>query len=110
MAYARDMGEETPDMIEDSPMFAADPNRRPGGSKWHRDRPDYDKIRADVLEYLAVMLWEEMMYLRDGTEPEGTGIPREARLQNISAGTSQYASWTMKDLRPRGMWDQPLQL
>jgi hypothetical protein len=97
-------------MIEDSPMFADDPNRRPGGATWYRDRPDYDKIRADVLEFLAVMLWEEMMYLRDGAEPQGTGIPREARLQNISAGTSGYADWTMKDLRPRGLWNQPLSL
>jgi hypothetical protein len=110
MTYARDMGEDNPDMIEDSPLFADDPNRRPGGAYWYRDRPDYDKIRADLLEYLAVMLWEEMMYLRDGTEPQGTGIPRSGRLQNISAGTSQYADWTMKDLRPRGLWDKPLQL
>jgi hypothetical protein len=104
------MDEETPDMIEDSPLFANDPNRRPGGAYWYRDRPDYDKIRADILEYLAVMLWEEMMYLRDGVEPQGTGIPREARLQNISADTSKYADWTMKDLRPRGQWNQPLSL
>jgi len=58
------MGEGTPDMIEDSPQFANDLNRWPGGPEWHRDRPDYDKIRADLLEFPAVMLWEEMMYLR----------------------------------------------
>jgi hypothetical protein len=110
MTYARDMGEDNPDMIEDSPLFADDPNRRPGGAYWYRDRPDYDKIRADLLEYLAVMLWEEMMYLRDGTEPQGTGTSRKGRLGNISAKTSEYLSYTMKDLRPRGLWDQPLQL
>lgn len=97
-------------MIEDSPLFANDPNRRPGGAQWHRDRPDYDKLRADTLEFLAVMLWEEMMYLRDGVEPQGTGIPREARLQNISAHTSDYLYLTMKDVRPRGLWDEPLSL
>lgn len=94
-------------MIEDSPLFADDPNRQPGGAYWHRDRPDYDKIRADTLEFLAVMLWEEMMYLRDGAEPAGSGLPREARLRNISAKTNEYLFWTMKDLRPRGLWDQP---
>lgn len=104
------MSEDIPDMIEDSPIFADDPNHRPGGAYWYRDRPDYDKVRADVLESLAVMLWEEMMYLRDGTEPLGTGIPREGRLQNISAKTSEYLTYTMKDLRPRGLWDQPLSL
>jgi len=95
-------------MIEDSPLFADDPNRRPGGPKWHRDRQDYDKVRADLLEFLAVMLWEEMLYLRDGTEPQGTGISRAGRLKNISAHTGKYADWTMKDLRPRGLWDQPM--
>lgn len=98
------------DPIEDHPMFAADPNRRPGGAYWYRDRPDYDKVRATLLEHLAVMLWEEMLYLRDGSEPEGTGIPRQARLNNISADTSAYADYTMKDLRPRGQWNQPLRL
>jgi hypothetical protein len=110
MIYTPGMSEDIPDMIEDSPIFADDPNRRPGGAYWYRDRPDYDKVRADVLESLAVMLWEEMMYLRDGAEPQGTGIPREGRLQNISAKTSEYLTYTMKDLRPRGLWDQPLSL
>jgi hypothetical protein len=98
------------DPIEGSPMYATDPNRRPGGAYWYRDRPDYDNVHANILEHLAVMLWEEMLYLRDGSEPEGTGIPRQARLSNISAGTSAYANYTMKDLRPRGLWDQPLRL
>jgi hypothetical protein len=97
-------------MVEDHPRFKDDPNRQPGGPKWHRDRPDYDKVRADIAENLAVMLWEEMMYLRDGGVAKGSGLPREARLQNISAETSVYADWTMKDLRPRGLWDQPLSL
>lgn len=91
-------------------MYANDPNHQPGGAYWNRDRPDYDKIRADILEYLVVMLWEEMMYLRDGTEPEGTGIPREARLQNIRADTIKYRSYTMKDVRPQGAWEQSIQL
>jgi hypothetical protein len=104
------MSEEIPDLIEDSPLFANDPAHRPGGPKWHRDRPDYDKVRADILEFLAVMLWEEMMYLRDGTEPQGTGTSRKGRLGNISAKTSEYADWTMKDVRPRGLWDKPLVL
>jgi hypothetical protein len=98
------------DMIEDHPMFADDPNRRPGGSYWHKDHPDYDKVRADVLEYLALMLWEEMTYLRDGVEPEGTGLPRKGRLQGIVAKTAEYRSYTMKDVRPRGVWDQPIHL
>jgi hypothetical protein len=110
MIYARGMSEDTPDLIEDSPLFADDPNRRPGGAYWYRDRPDYDKIRADLLEFLAVMLWEEMMYLRDGTEPPGARSSRQGRLKNIRAKTSEYLSWTMKDLRPRGLWDQPLLL
>ena len=110
MSYACDMAEDNPDLIEDSPVFADDPNRRPGGAYWYRDRPDYDKNRANVLEFLAVMLWEEMMYLRDGTEPEGATIPREGRLQNISAKTCEYLTYTMKDLRPQGQWDKPLQL
>lgn len=110
MIYTRDMSEETPDMIEDSPLLAADPNRRPGGAYWYRDRPDYDKVRADILEFLAVMLWEEMMYLRGGAEPPGARTSRQGRLKNISARTSEYADWTMKDLRPRGLWDQPLSL
>ena len=50
------------------------------------------------------------MYLRDGTEPQGARFSRGGRLKNISAKTSEYASWTMKDLRPRGLWDQPLSL
>jgi hypothetical protein len=104
------MSEENPDMIEDSPIFAGDPNHRPGGAYWYRDRPDYDKIRADILEFLAMMLWEEMMYLRDGTEPQGARSSPGGRLKNISAKTSEYLSWTMKDLRPRGQWDQPLSL
>ena len=104
------MIQEDPDLIEDSPLFAGDPNYRPGGPYWSRDRPDYDKIRADVLEYLAAMLWEEMMYLRDGAEPQGTGLPRESRLQNIASLTNQYRSYTMKDVRPRGLWNQPLSL
>jgi hypothetical protein len=104
------MTREDPDLIEDSPLFAGDPNYRPGGSRWNRDRPDYDKVRADVLEYLAAMLWEEMMYLRDGAEPQGTGIPRENRLQNIASFTNQYRSYTMKDVRPRGLWNQPISL
>jgi hypothetical protein len=83
---------------------------RIGGAYWYRDRPDYDKIRADILEFLAVMLWEEMMYLRDGAEPQGTGTSRKGRLGNISAKTSEYLSWTMKDVRPRGLWDQLLVL
>ena len=102
------MTQEDPDLIEDSPLFAGDSRYRPGGSRWHRDRPDYDKIRADVLERLAAMLWEEMMYLRDGAEPQGTGLPRESRLQNIASLTNQYRSYTMKDVRPRGLWDQPM--
>ncbi len=106
--YDRDMSEETPDFIEDSPLLAANPNYRPGGSYWHRDRPDYDKVRADILEFLAVMLWEEMMYLRDGAEPEGARNPREGRLTNIRTKTSEYLSWTMKDVRPRGQWDKPI--
>lgn len=108
MMYNRDMGDESPDLIEDSPIFANDPNRRPGGSKWYRDRPDYDKIRADILEFLAVTLWEEMMYLRDGTEPPGARSSREGRLQNIRTKTIEYRSYTMKDVRPRGLWDQPV--
>ena len=104
------MTEETPDLIEDSPIYANDPNHRPGGAYWHRDRPDYDKIRADTLEFLALMLWEEMMYLRDGAEPPGARSHRQGRLANISTKTSEYAFWTMKDLRPRGLWDQPLSL
>lgn len=104
------MSEDDPDFIEDSPLLANNPNYRPGGSYWHKDRPDYDKVRADVLEHLAVMLWEEMMYLRDGAEPQGTGISREGRLGNISSLTVSYRSYTMKDLRPRGLWDQPLVL
>jgi hypothetical protein len=104
------MSEETPDFIEDSPLFAADPNHRPGGAYWHRDRPNYDKMRADTLEFLAVMLWEEMMYLRDGTEPQGARSTPDGRLKNISTKTSEYLSWTMKDLRPRGQWDKPLSL
>lgn len=89
-------------------MFAEDPNHQPGGAYWHRDHPDYDKIRADCAEFLAVMLWEEMVYLRNGTEPEGYGIPREARLRNIAGKTNEYLFWAKKDLRPRGLWDQPL--
>jgi hypothetical protein len=104
------MSEESPDFIEDSPMFADDPNRRPGGAYWYRDRPDYDKVRADVLEFLAAALWEEMMYLRDGSEPQGARFSRRGRLKNISAKTSEYLTYTMKDLRPRGQWDQPLSL
>jgi hypothetical protein len=104
------MTEDNSDLIEDSPIFADDPNRRPGGAHWYKDRPDYDKNRANVLEFLAVMLWEEMMYLRDGTEPEGTGISREGRLQNISTKTGEYLYYTLKDLRPQGLWDQPLLL
>jgi hypothetical protein len=63
----------------DHPKFAEDPNRQPGGAHWHRDRPDYDKIRADLAEFLAVMLWEEMVSLRDGSVPQGYGISREAQ-------------------------------
>ena len=99
------MTEDNPDLIEDSPIFADDPNRQPGGAYWYKDRPDYDKTRANVLEFLAVMLWEEMMYLRDGTEPEGATVPRAGRLQNISTKTSEYLTYTMKDLRPQGLWD-----
>jgi hypothetical protein len=102
------MTEDNPDLIEDSPIFADDPNRQPGGAYWYKDRPDYDKNRANVLEFLAVMLWEEMMYLRDGTEPEGATVPRAGRLQNISTKTGEYLTYTMKDLRPQGLWDKPL--
>ena len=104
------MDEETAGMIQDSPIYANDPNRQPGGAYWYRDRPDYDKIRADTLEFLALMLWEEMMYLRDGTEPPGARGRHGGRLKNISARTSEYLSYTMKDLRPRGLWDKPLSL
>jgi hypothetical protein len=104
------MSENTHDTIDDHPMYADDPNRRPGGAYWYRDRPDYDKIRADLLEFLAVMLWEEMMYLRDGTEPPGARASRQGRLKNISAKTIEYRSYTMKDLRPRGLWDLPIRL
>lgn len=104
------MSEETPDLIENSPLYANDPNRRPGGAYWYRDRPDYDKVRADVLEFLAVTLWEEMMYLRDGTEAPGAGSTQHARLTNIRTKTIEYRSYTMKDLRPRGLWDQPISL
>jgi hypothetical protein len=109
-AYFRDMTEDAPDLIEDSPIFANHPNRRPGGACWYRDRPDYDKTRAQVLEFLTLMLWEEIIYLRDGKEPEGTGISRSGRLENIKAKTSEYLTYTMKDLRPRGLWDKPLVL
>jgi hypothetical protein len=55
------------------------------------------------------MLWDEMMYLRDGAEPQVPASPG-GHLQNIGAKTSDYLSWTMKDLRPRRLWDQPLSL
>ena len=48
------------------------------------------------------------MYLRDGAEPEGATLPREGRLQNISGKTSEYLYFTLKDLRPQGLWDKPL--
>ena len=95
-------------MVANHPMFEEDPRYQPGGMYWHKDLPDYDKVRADVAEFLARMLWEELVYLRDGSGPEGYGISREARLQNIQAFTVQYRQWTQKDLRPRELWDQPV--
>jgi hypothetical protein len=95
-------------MVDDHPMFEGDPNYQPGGMYWHRDRPDYDKVRADSAEFLAVMLWEELLYLRDGSVPEGSGLSREGCLQNIRTYTDEYRFWTKKDLRPRGLWDQEL--
>ena len=40
--------------------------------------------------------------------PERYGISPEARWQNVQALTAQYRQWTLKDLRPRGLWDQPV--
>ena len=94
-------------MVERHPRFADDPKYQPGGMYWHLDHADYHEVRADVLETLAVMLWEELVYLRDGSVPQGSGLPREARLSNIRTMANQYLFWAQKDLRPQGLWDQP---
>jgi hypothetical protein len=95
-------------MVDEHPMFEGDPRYAPGGMYWHKDLPDYDKIRAEIAEFLAFMLWEEVVALRDGSVPEGYGITPEARWQNIRTFTNQYRFWAKKDLRPRGLWNQEI--
>lgn len=105
-AYDFDMIQEDP-WDDENPWLKDDPNHQPGGSYWHADRTDYDKIRADILEFLARMLWEELVsLLRDGEVPQGSGIPPASRHQNISVKTSEYVFWAKKDVRPRGRWEE----
>ena len=100
------MTEERP-WYDENPRLKDDPNHQPGGAYWHADRPDYDKIRADILEFLARMLWEELVcLLRDGEVPQGSGTSPKGRHNNISAKTSEYVFWAKKDVRPRGLWEE----
>ena len=52
------------------------------------------------------MLWQEMVYLRDGSEPQGADLHRKVRLNNIGTMTNRYRFWTQKDVRPRRLWDR----
>ena len=80
---------------------------QPGGMYWHLDRPDYDEVRADTLETLAVMLWEEMVYLRRTVLSLRALVSPERRgLGNIRTMTHLYRWYTQKDVRPQRLWDQ----
>ena len=89
-------------MVERHPSFADDPSYQPGGMYWHLDNPNYHEVRADVLETLAVMSWEELIYLRDGSVPQGSGLPQEAPAVKYQDHGKPVSLLYAEDLRPKG--------